>query len=460
MFIAERNYASSMPSDFKEYRKKEYEHLLEDPSVKRWYTNTSKGSLILADVNLRILGRFCSWAKTTPSKIAELSLEKLQDLAEDYVNELESSLNPKTKKPYSPGYVENCLTAIRSWAERNNKTFNRKIKIKNANRTPTLESERAPTADELRRVLYADTTPLRTRVSIALMAFSGPRPELQGNYLGLDGLRVKDFPELTVTRKRVSFKKMPAMIVVREELSKMKNQYITFLCEEGCELIKLYLEKRIASGEKINADSGIVVSSVDQSKRANWAFRNEDKSPFLRTTNVSNNVREAMRAVGLSWRPYVWRVYFDTTMLLAENKGLVSHAYQQFWMGHAGDIEATYTTNKHTLPEPVIEDMLDAYKKTSKYLQTKQTESKDTGELKHLFLLAAHVSEQEIKEKRLAEMGYDELAKYLEDRLSKAIDNGKRQLVVPVGEVKDYLAKGYDFAANLGNGEAVVKLPF
>ena len=43
--------------------------------------------------------------------------------------------------------------------------------------------------------------------------------------------------------------------------------------------------------------------------------------------------------------------------MLAESKGLVLRDYRQFWMGHKGDIENRYTTNKQKLPETVIEDM-------------------------------------------------------------------------------------------------------
>ena len=43
--------------------------------------------------------------------------------------------------------------------------------------------------------------------------------------------------------------------------------------------------------------------------------------------------------------------------MLAESKGMVLRDYRQFWMGHKGDIENRYTTNKQKLPESVIEDM-------------------------------------------------------------------------------------------------------
>ena len=72
--------------------------------------------MILADINLRILGRFCDWAKTSPSKYARMTLTEMQDLAEDYVGHMETA-KKADGKPYSPSYVENCLTAVRSWAQ-------------------------------------------------------------------------------------------------------------------------------------------------------------------------------------------------------------------------------------------------------------------------------------------------------------------------------------------------------
>ncbi|MFN4337240.1 MAG: hypothetical protein ACK4FV_06660 [Candidatus Nitrosocaldus sp.] len=53
--------------------------------------------------------------------------------------------------------------------------------------------ERVPSKDELTRILRMATP--RARVAIALMAYSGLRPESIGNYDGTDGLRLSDMPE-------------------------------------------------------------------------------------------------------------------------------------------------------------------------------------------------------------------------------------------------------------------------
>ena len=130
-------------------------------------------------------------------------------------------------------------------------------------------------------------------------------------------------------------------------------------------------------------------------------------------------------------------------------------------MGHKGDIEAVYTTNKHKLSNEMLEDMRQAFKKASDYLVTEKSDTKGESELKRLFLLASgKFSREEIDKKQQAELPYDELQKVLQERLDSVSGNGKRQLVVPVNEVKTYLPQGYEFATNLGNGEAVLKLPF
>ncbi|MEE9283759.1 MAG: hypothetical protein V3U49_06775, partial [Nitrososphaerales archaeon] len=128
---------------FKEYRKPKYRKLLEDADLKRWYRNLGKGSIILADVYLRALGRFCEHIKMTPKQFVKLSQKKMEDVTHDFIDELESEKKPSGDPKYSPGYMESYLKAIRSWAEWNRKPFKRKIKIRNAGKRPTLKEERS-----------------------------------------------------------------------------------------------------------------------------------------------------------------------------------------------------------------------------------------------------------------------------------------------------------------------------
>ncbi len=108
--------------------------------------------------------------------------------------------------------------------------------MKHAGTTPTLEDERVPSKEELKAILNAATE--RGRVIVALIAFSGVRPEVLGNNQGTDGLRIKDLPEMQLSDKMVAFTQVPTTVVVRRELSKARHRYFTFLPSEGCDYLK------------------------------------------------------------------------------------------------------------------------------------------------------------------------------------------------------------------------------
>jgi len=92
----------------------------------------------------------------------------------------------------------------------------------------------------------------------------------------------------------VEFEQIPTMVVVRLELSKDGHQYFTFLSEEGCEYLKDYLEERILSGEDLTANSPVI-----RPKAA--------KKPFIRSVNIGDMIREAIRKAGVNWRSSICR---------------------------------------------------------------------------------------------------------------------------------------------------------
>lgn len=142
--------------------------------------------------------------------------------------------------------------------------------------TPSLKNEKVPSQDELKRILLSGDR--KTRAVCVLMAHSGVRPEVIGNYYGNDGLRVGDLPEMEIKEGKVSFSKTPTMMFVRSELSKTKNQYITFLSEEGCNYLKDYLEERLMEGEKITPESPLITPKLLM-------------KPFIRTVNIGDTIR-------------------------------------------------------------------------------------------------------------------------------------------------------------------------
>ena len=413
--------------------------LLDDKDISRWYGNVARGSRVTADVYLRRLGNFCGRFHVTPEGLISMGEDELYHLMLDAITTLEGD--------YSGSYILNIVKAIKSWLAHNNVEIKRKLKIKSSQDTPSLKDERVPIQDELKKIFLSGDK--KTRTASVLVAHTGVRLKTIGNYRGDDGLKVKDLPEMKVREEVVEFEAVPTLVVVRSEVSKAGHQYLTFLSEEGCEYLKDYLEMRMRAGEELSAESAVVTPK-------------QRMKPFIRATNVGDAIRTAIRKAGFSWRPYVLRSYFDTQLMLAESKGLVLRDYRGFWMGHKGDIENRYTTNKARLPETVLEDMRDAYRRSQKFLQTTAS---STGEdalrksFRKQLLLVAGFSAEEVEELDTS-MDDETFQEIVRNRLLGAmVNNGTNQRTVGVDELDDYLSGGWDFVASLPNDRVVIKLP-
>jgi len=429
----------------KEGRGSKYLRLLEDPSVQRWHRNVARGSQITADVYMRRLGHVCATRSTSPSALLTLSSKQRRDFVADLVSDMEDAGR-------AGSYVLSTLRAIKSWLAFNGAPLEHPIKVRGAQATPTLEKERVPTQDELRRILLAASP--RERCAAVLLAHAGLRPETLGNYRGTDGLRLADLPDLLTKGKSVVWDKLPAQVVVRPELSKSGRRYFTFLGPEATDYVKAYLEERMRDGERLKEESDIIAPA--------WSAK-----AFLTSINVSDAVRKAIRAAGFRSRPYVLRAYFDTQLLLAESKGKMTHAYRQFFMGHVGDIEARYTTNKSRLPPDLIEDMRDAYRRSLPFLETTKP-SDHEAELKASFrrqmLLVAGLTEKELGKMDLDAMTDAELQRIVREKLVGARTpngeghaNGGKQKVVPLSGVEAYLEQGWEWVTQLPDDRAVVR---
>jgi len=351
--------------------------------LQMWYEHLKTSSWHTADLYLRRLTEFCRKVGVTPEKLAEMKETEVKGLLLEFLQGLEG-------KSYS--YKSGFVCAVKSWLSFNDKEL--KLKLKTDRTTKISAEEKVPTREELGRILAVAS--LKAKVAISLMAFAGVRIEVIGNYKGLDGLKLKDVEGLEVNGDDASLNVIPPRITVRPPLSKAGHQYFTFLSEEGCEYLLAYLRQRLRRGEKLNEDSHLIPSQ--KTRR------------FLTSYGASELMREAIRTAGFSWRPYVLRHYFDTQMLLAEAQGILPRDYRVFWMGHKGDIEHQYTTNKHRLPEDLVEDMREKYRLASRFLETRT-----------------------------------------------AVTIEPRQKVVSLEELDYYLEKGWEFVTVLPNDRVIVK---
>ena len=408
--------------------------------MRRWYDNIVRGSPACAEIYLRNLGNFCQIMNTTSAELAQKPPKEIEDILMDYVT--------LAQKKHAGSYVRNTTKVVKSWLAHNEILLKRKIRITGANETPTLKDERVPTKEELKRIFLSSSTQART--ASAIIAHAGLRPESLGNYHGTDGLRIRDLPELTIKGTEVTFQKTPTIMLIRPCLSKTRLQYFTFLSDEACGYLKDYLEERLRDEETLTSESAIIKPKFAQ-------------KPFIRTVNIGDLIRLGIRSAGFPWRPYVLRCYFDTMLMLAESKGLVLRDYRQFWMGHKGDIENRYTTNKQRLPESVVEDMRAAYARSEEFLQTKMseetTEEKLKGIFRRQFLSVAGFGKGEIEDMDVISISEEELQRLVRKKLLgvPTSDNFK-QKVVTVDEANNYLSKGWEFVAKLSNNKVVVKI--
>lgn len=444
--------------------KKKHQEFYENEQINRWYLNMRARSPISADIWRRNLALYCELNDVTP----EMIIEQAKD------NSLKAHFQDFVIKMIDDGkkgaYVGKFKHTIGSWLSFNDIDYKIRINIPNENINETTENERVPTSDELARVLRKATS--RGRVSISLMAFSGFRPEVLGSYEGSDGLMLGDIEDLDV--EAIEFTVTPARINVRSNLSKARFRYFSFLGDEGCKYVTDYLHERKAAGETLTAESPLLVPNASNYKT---------KWKNLRTMLVTREIRDAIRSASLTMRPYILRAYFATALDIAESKGLISHPWRQFLMGHKGDIEAVYSTNKRPLPEKV-DELRAAYLKASEYFETVPKPRDDSRrDFKEGFLesitFSYHLEIGGDEKERLLGLDFEtmkeELSKIIgpghesEDAAQAAISdresltkstNGSRQKVVPLDAVETYVTEGFELVSFYPKGDkAIVRLP-
>ncbi len=438
--------------------REKYGYLLKDKDIARWKHSVDSGSEITGDVYLRRLGSFCSEVGKTPQELLKMKDKPLADIIDDYVISRE-------KKGNAGSYIQSTVKAVKSWLLFNGIKLPRQIKVRDAEKTPTLSEERIPTQEELKRILNAGDS--RERTACALVAFTGVRIGVLGDYKGVDGLKIKDIPDLKIDGEEITFLRVPAQVIVRGELSKSGKKYFTFLGQEGCMYLENYLIERIRSGEVITQESAVITA-------AKLGYRNKQ---HVTTINIGDLMRNAIRNAGFSWRPYVLRAYFDSRLLLAQDERLIQRDYRAFFMGHVGDIEHRYTLNKGRLSEDLIESMRSAYEKSSKYLDTERkglTEDEVENKFRMQLLLMAGFTEQEIKDKNLLNLTSEEITKLAREKLfgmdrkdiSSQIEKDKedlkkshKQKVVSIDLIEEYINNGFVVKMALGNDKAIVEWP-
>jgi hypothetical protein len=430
--------------------------LLENKKVERWYENLKARSQVTSDIYLRNFGLWLEYLHLDPETVIIMA----RDHFDDFKGSVSDVIRGLEKKGTMGASISTGIKPMISYLKFYNVSVKLGINIRNENRNLKAEKEVIPGKDNLAKILRMAT--LRERVSISLMAFSGLRPEVLGNIDGSDGLVIGDIPDLRITEGKVNYDHVPVQINVRPELSKIRTAYFTFLGPEGSEYLKEYLELRIASGETLKKNTPVIVPVEKQLL--------EKKNRFLLTTLLLRRIKGTIIKAGFEWRPYIFRIYFGTNLDSAEAKGLISHPWRQFIMGHKGDIEETYTKR-----EGKIEEGREQYSKCLDYLETSEHGIKEEDvakitsntmrETAIMILEAAYGMQLSDKEKEEL-MGLeinelqDRLKEIFRDKRAEILNNGNKHKTIPERDLESYLNKGWELVQIYPRGDkAVIKLP-
>lgn len=365
------------------------QRMLANVDIRRWYINQAATSRENADVSIRRLGKFCEDHNMTPMQFIELAMKDVKtatDLLADHINAM-------AEEGKAPNYQKKILTTMKSWMDHFGLKTTRKIRIRNLSSTPTLENERVPEGEEMAEIFNRSS--LRTGAIVSLISKAGLRLGVVGNEDATDGLMMKDLPDIGIVQGKAICLRSPPVVLVRKTLSKAGHQYFTFLTTQATKKLVAYFNHRLAIGEPLSADSPVI---APDSEHRYGRGKNSAKK-FLKRVQISRLIRDEAFRPRFTWRPYVLRPYFDTQLLIAESKGKVAHDFRVFWMGHKGSIEAVYTTNKGRLPELLVSEMRDAFKRSEEFLDLEvKSEDPLLKQKDHLYTIIEKAAPEKVQE--------------------------------------------------------------
>ena len=420
----------------------------ENPRLSEWHEHVyTKKSPKSADNMFRNIGLFCEKMNLKPDSILDLSDSgELSEVFEKFVRIME--------KDHKMGsYIAKYKHAINSFLKYHKRTKKLDTEIMNEGKSSKYNRETIPSKVDLQH-LFEKSTP-RGRVIISLMAFSGLRPESIGNYLGNDGIRLKDLSGLDLSDPtEPKFTDFPIKIMVRDtlnpvtRLSKNGSAYWTMAGHQTMQYVIDYLKERIKNGENLTPDTPLITHSRHGYGKNNTLKERPD------TEHIRREIRISMRRSGITQRPYVLRRYFMQTLSTAELRGFITMEWRLFLSGHSGNIQSTYVNQKEHI-NPELEKMVrESFTKCLKLLETEHYESTDDKSMLYTeVLLAAHFTEEEISRLNLNSLDEKDIIHMITRRLSDNLNgNTEKYVSVPESDLNGWAKRGYVFKAITQSG--------
>ncbi|MEM3860035.1 MAG: hypothetical protein QW478_11650, partial [Candidatus Micrarchaeaceae archaeon] len=73
--------------------------------------------------------------------------------------------------------------------------------------------------------------------------------------------------------------------------------------------------------------------------------------------------------------------------------------------------------------------------------------------------ILAGYSNDEIDKEKMLELSNEDLAKKIDEKKAKSLNNGHSQKVVSMKEIRQYIEQGWEFVQSINSREAIVRIP-
>jgi integrase len=313
---------------------------------------------------------------------AHKSIDSFIDYALD---EMPSNACPG-KKGRSHNTVKNYVFGVKKWFEQNDIKVNWD-KIELPSGTETVEEDRAPTKEELRKLLPKCSSD-RDRAIIYCDTACG--------------LRINTLLSLTIGDVDFSYPDVARFTVTRKIGQKFSNRgsrssgklFVSWITPEAKQVLQSYIKERESSGEKLTPQSPLFTDAYHTGK-------------FIDGDDFGKVYARLLKRADLAMKSKNWYVLHIHTMrkYMRSNCIGVDASYREMWMGHKGQyLDLSYFRAEE-------QRHLEEYRRIVPYL-TIQEQKKDNSDMK-----------KEIALTFLRMQGYNaDKIKQFEDLLQRAKD--------------------------------------
>ena len=373
---------------------------------------------------------FCSYLKMPPKDVvAYLQNHDVYEVLDGYVDWMVNECK------FAPNSLRNHLSVVKkflnlSGVEVNNERMRAKVELP---RFYSITRDRAPTQDELRRILTH--TDVRGKALVTMLCSSGMRI---GELLSL---RVKD----------IDFSTSPVTVNLRAEVTKDRQARYCFVSDEAVTFLREF------SGQRLDSPQDYIFPTSTRGR----AHRTGNIP--MTYWNADEILSRALRATGLDQKDdngrdvihiHTLRKFFFSQLVPTLGREVV-----EALMGHKAFLDAAY--RRFT-----AEQMRGFYLKgmdSLTILLKKQgmSEGAVIATFNRQYLVMAGYSEEEVSELGdLSQLNVEQVQELIRQKQMQSLGlNGNHQKIVGMSEVENWVTQGWDFVTPLPDGKAIIKLP-